>query len=73
MSDNDWVTAGCLCHANNRRWSTVAGGRYEEFLREIGYLLPEGEDFQISTENVDPVTPAAAPPPPPTPPRRVCP
>ncbi len=27
---------------------------YQEFLREIGYLLPEGSDFQVSTENVDP-------------------
>ncbi|NLS05926.1 malate synthase G [Rhizobium sp. P32RR-XVIII] len=27
---------------------------YEAFLREIGYLLPEGSDFQISTSNVDP-------------------
>ena len=29
-------------------------GVYESFLREIGYLLPEGEDFTVSTENVDP-------------------
>ncbi|MGF7210619.1 malate synthase [Skermanella aerolata] len=27
---------------------------YKSFLREIGYLLPEGEDFQVSTANVDP-------------------
>lgn len=27
---------------------------YESFLREIGYLLPEGPDFKIETENVDP-------------------
>jgi malate synthase len=27
---------------------------YETFLREIGYLLPEGPDFSVSTENVDP-------------------
>jgi malate synthase len=27
---------------------------YFEFLREIGYLLPEGDDFQIETQNVDP-------------------
>ncbi|TPE51040.1 malate synthase G [Amaricoccus solimangrovi] len=27
---------------------------YKAFLTEIGYLLPEGEDFTIDTENVDP-------------------
>ena len=27
--------------------------KYKEFLTEIGYLLPEGEDFEVSTENVD--------------------
>ena len=27
---------------------------YKDFLREIGYLVPEGEDFKISTDNVDP-------------------
>lgn len=27
---------------------------YKKFLRDIGYLMPEGEDFNISTTNVDP-------------------
>ena len=27
---------------------------YRSFLESIGYLVPEGEDFQIETENVDP-------------------
>ncbi|MBX4897597.1 malate synthase G [Rhizobium bangladeshense] len=27
---------------------------YQSFLRSIGYLLPEGSDFEVSTENVDP-------------------
>ncbi|PZM09827.1 malate synthase G [Rhizobium tubonense] len=28
-------------------------GAYETFLREIGYLIPEGSDFSVSTSNVD--------------------
>ncbi|WP_445115847.1 malate synthase G [Acinetobacter sp. WZC-1] len=36
-------------HRNN----TFELGAYKAFLEEIGYLLPEVEDFQISTENVD--------------------
>ncbi|HYW03966.1 MAG TPA: malate synthase G [Gammaproteobacteria bacterium] len=27
---------------------------YKRFLQEIGYLLPEGGDFRITTENIDP-------------------
>ena len=27
---------------------------YKDFLKEIGYLLDEGDDFDISTQNVDP-------------------
>ncbi|WP_151868199.1 malate synthase G [Acinetobacter soli] len=36
-------------HRNN----TFELGAYKAFLKEIGYLLPEVEDFQITTENVD--------------------
>jgi hypothetical protein len=28
-------------------------GEYERFLRDIGYVLPEGNDFTIRTTNVD--------------------
>ncbi|WP_019673696.1 malate synthase G [Psychrobacter lutiphocae] len=27
--------------------------KYKQFLTDIGYLLPEGDDFEVSTENVD--------------------
>ncbi|MBG1232549.1 malate synthase G [Aestuariivirga litoralis] len=27
---------------------------YQEFLKSIGYLIPEGADFQVTTQNVDP-------------------
>ncbi len=35
---------------------------YKDFLREIGYLKPEGEDFSVETENVDPEIAAVAGP-----------
>ncbi|WP_281954225.1 malate synthase G [Pseudophaeobacter arcticus] len=39
-------------HVANRGAPQDAAG-YEAFLRQIGYLLPEGDDFEIETENVD--------------------
>ena len=27
--------------------------KYKQFLTDIGYLLPEGEDFNVQTDNVD--------------------
>jgi malate synthase len=41
-------------------WHIAAGGAehdpedYETFLREIGYLVPEGPDFAVSTPATDP-------------------
>ncbi|MCR8725349.1 malate synthase G [Frigidibacter sp. ROC022] len=37
-----------------RRGEPVDPAAYQAFLREIGYLLPEGPDFSIETQNVDP-------------------
>jgi malate synthase len=39
-------------HRQNGAPSDLAA--YEKFLRDIGYLLPENGDFQVSTANVDP-------------------
>jgi malate synthase len=37
-----------------RRGQALDRTAYEAFLREIGYLVPEGDDFSIDTANVDP-------------------
>ncbi|MBF9061406.1 malate synthase G [Rhodobacterales bacterium HKCCSP123] len=37
-----------------RRGQAFDGDAYQEFLREIGYLLPEGEAFSIDTTKIDP-------------------
>ena len=37
-----------------RRGSEHKPAQYEQFLRDIGYLVEEGDAFQIDTANVDP-------------------
>jgi malate synthase len=41
-------------HRRNRFDNRFELSAYKKFLAEIGYLLPEGPDFQIETCNVDP-------------------
>jgi malate synthase len=36
-----------------RKGQAVSPAEVEAYLREIGYLVPEGEDFAIGTQNVD--------------------
>ena len=37
-----------------RRGQPLDRGAYEAFLHDIGYLVPEGDDFTIDTTNIDP-------------------
>ena len=39
----------------DRQGQRIDGAEYRAFLQDIGYLVPEGADFKISTENVDDV------------------
>jgi len=38
----------------SRKGQPVDAGAYRDFLTEIGYLVPEGDDFQIETSATDP-------------------
>nr|WP_019997534.1 malate synthase G [Aureimonas ureilytica] len=44
------IDAWCRAH----RGQAVDGAEAERFLREIGYVVPEGEAFCVETANVDP-------------------
>ena len=43
---DDWHTA--------RKGQPHDAGAYKVFLQEVGYLIPEGADFEVETSNVDP-------------------
>lgn len=37
----------------NNAGQSIDMAEYKTFLKEIGYLVPEGDDFKVNTENVD--------------------
>jgi len=37
-----------------RQGRALDGKEYQRFLEEIGYLVPEGPDFEVTSDNVDP-------------------
>ena len=43
---DDWHTS--------RKGQLHDAGAYKAFLQEVGYLIPEGADFEVETSNVDP-------------------
>lgn len=54
LLDNRNVLQGKIdqWHADNPE-ASLPGDDYEDFLRSIGYLLPEADDFSVETQNVD--------------------
>ncbi len=62
LAERDWL------QAEIDHWHRAHPGQpadyaaYEAFLRSIGYLVPEPDDFEVGTENVDPELAAMAGP-----------
>ncbi|WP_114393076.1 malate synthase G [Oleisolibacter albus] len=54
LAERDALQAHIDAWHQARRGQDFDPAAYESFLREIGYLVPEGPDFHIGTTNVDP-------------------
>ncbi|EAQ04002.1 malate synthase [Pseudooceanicola batsensis HTCC2597] len=50
----DHLQAQIDAWAADRKGQDIDPAEYRAFLEEIGYIVPEGPDFEIRTENVDP-------------------
>ena len=53
LAKRDELQARIDAWHQDRRGQTHNATAYKAFLREIGYLVPEGGDFEIATDNVD--------------------
>ncbi|HVK98246.1 MAG TPA: malate synthase G [Dongiaceae bacterium] len=53
LKKRDDIQAKVDAWHQTRAGKSVDMAEYKSFLTEIGYLLPEGPDFKITTENVD--------------------
>ncbi|PWC42157.1 malate synthase G [Azospirillum sp. TSO22-1] len=54
LAKRDELQAKIDAYYRGRRGQPADFAGYKAFLKEIGYLLPEGADFQVTTTNVDP-------------------
>ncbi|NNU80036.1 malate synthase G [Halovulum dunhuangense] len=53
LAERDRIQAAIDDWHKARRGQPHDAEAYESFLREIGYIVPEGPDFSVETENVD--------------------
>ena len=53
LDKRDELQASIDAWHKERQGQPLNADEYQRFLREIGYLLPEGRDFKVSTSNVD--------------------
>ena len=54
LAKRDDLQAKIDAYHSERKGQPLNFPEYKAFLQEIGYLLPEGEDFAATTENVEP-------------------
>jgi malate synthase len=54
LAERDRIQAAIDAWHKGRRGQPHDAAQYRAFLGDIGYLVPEGGDFQITTQNVDP-------------------
>ncbi|MDF1762325.1 MAG: malate synthase G [Oleibacter sp.] len=54
LAKRDDLQAKIDAYHSDRKGQTHNAAEYKAFLQEIGYLLPEGEDFEATTANVEP-------------------